>query len=329
MSFARRLVSLLLGVVIAALLCGGAVLWFVRTVTGEGPLAAPTTVVIAPGSGLARVAHQLRDAGVIDAAWMFEVEARYTDQARALKPGEYRFDAGVSLDEALRKIVRHDVVIRFVTVPEGLVTADVLKIVGAAEGLQGALPAVNGEGMLLPETYRYEWGDQRAAVIGRMESARNAALQELWAGRDPAVQIATPEQALVLASIVEKETGVAAERPRVAAVFLNRLKHGMKLQSDPTVIYGLGQDGRHRALSRADLAQATPYNTYVIAGLPPGPICNPGKASIAAVLHPADTQDLYFVADGTGGHSFAASLDEHNRNVARWRAGSKKNVDAD
>jgi UPF0755 protein len=183
--------------------------------------------------------------------------------------------------------------------------------------------------MLLPQTNRYEWGDQRVAMIERMESARNTTLKELWAARDPAVQFDTPEEALVLASIVEKETGLAAERPHVAAVFLNRLKRGMKLQSDPTVIYGLGQDGQHRELSRADLEQPTPYNTYVISGLPPGPICNPGKASLAAVLHPAESQDLYFVANGTGGHAFAATLDEHNRNVARWRAESKKNVDAD
>lgn len=327
MSFVRKLVTLLVVIVAVALVCGGGVLWFVRTVTGPGPLAAPITVVVAPGSGLAAIAHQLAAAGVIAAPWMFEVEARYTKQARALKPGEYRFDAGISLDEALRKIVRHDVVIRFVTVPEGLATPEVLNVIAEAEGLEGDMPSLATEGDLLPETYRYEWGDQRAAMIARMRAARISVLAELWAARDPNVQLASPEEALVLASIVEKETGIAAERPHVAAVFLNRLKHGMKLQSDPTVIFGLGQEGQGRELTRADLDRPTPFNTYVITGLPPSPICNPGKASIAAVLHPIETQDLYFVADGTGGHAFAATLDEHNRNVAHWREQSRKNVD--
>jgi UPF0755 protein len=325
----RGFIATLIGLVVAAVLFGGALLWFTRTVSGPGPLATPTTVIIAPGSGLATISHQLAETGVIAAPWMFEVQARYTKQSRALKPGEYRFDAAISLDEALSKIVRHDVVIRFVTVPEGLTTAEALRIVAAAEGLVGEVPSVDTEGDLLPETYRYEWGDQRAAMIARMRTARTNALTELWAARDPNTQLQSPEQTLVLASIVEKETGLPAERPRVAAVFLNRLKIGMRLQSDPTVIFGLGQQGQGRELTHADLEQATPFNTYVIAGLPPSPICNPGKASIAAVLHPAATQDLYFVADGTGGHAFAATLDEHNRNVAAWRRATRANTNAD
>jgi UPF0755 protein len=316
MRVVRVLIAILLLLAAAA---GAGYLWFTVAVSGPGPLATPATVIIAPGSGVNAIAGQLAEAGVIRAPWLFALEVRRAGQGRTLKPGEYRFEPGVSLQAALQKIVRREVVARFVTIPEGLVTGQIVGIVAAAEGLQGDVPMPLRDGELMPETYRYEWGDTRAAVVNRMKQARDTALTDLWAKRRPDLPLATPEEALVLASIVEKETGVAAERPRVAAVFVNRLRLGMRLQSDPTVIYGLNPDGLDRELTRADLAEPTPFNTYVIDRLPPSPICHPGRASLSAVLNPPDTNELYFVADGTGGHAFAASLEEHNRNVARWR----------
>lgn len=313
---------LLTFVALAGLAAGvalGAYQWFLGEVAKPGPLAAPTTVIIPQGTGLKAIAHQLAAAGVVREAWMVELEARRSEQARALKPGEYRFDPGISIQSALGKIVGRDVVAHFLTIPEGLVTSEILKLIAAADVLQGDVSASVKDGDLLPETYRYEYGDTRSAVVGRMKQARDAALAELWAGRAQGLPIATPEEAVVLASIVEKETGLAAERPKVAAVFVNRLRRSMRLQSDPTVSYGIAPDGLGRTLTRADLERPTPFNTYTIDRLPPSAICHPGRASLNAVLHPAESSDLYFVADGTGGHAFAATLDEHNRNVARWR----------
>ena len=313
---------LLTFVALAGLAAGvalGAYQWFLGEVAKPGPLAAPTTVIIPQGTGLKAIAHQLAAAGVVREAWMVELEARRSEQARALKPGEYRFDPGISIQSALGKIVGRDVVAHFLTIPEGLVTSEILKLIAAADVLQGDVSASVKDGDLLPETYRYEYGDTRSAVVGRMKQARDAALAELWAGRAQGLPIATPEEAVVLASIVEKETGLAAERPKVAAVFVNRLRRSMRLQSDPTVSYGIAPDGLGRTLTRADLEHPTPFNTYTIDRLPPAPICHPGRASLNAVLHPAESNDLYFVADGSGGHAFAATLDEHNRNVARWR----------
>jgi UPF0755 protein len=194
-----------------------------------------------------------------------------------------------------------------------------LRLVAGAEALKGEATDALHDGDILPETYRYEWGDTRNGLVARMRQARDTLLSELWAKRQPNLPLKTPEEAMVLASIVEKETGLATERPKVAAVFINRLRRGMRLQSDPTVSYGLAPGGLSRSLTRADLEQPTPFNTYVIDGLPPAPICNPGRASLTATLNPADTSDLYFVADGSGGHAFAATLDDHNRNVAHWR----------
>jgi len=300
---------------------GGAYVWFARTVLVPGPLQTAQTLVIEPGSGLGAIARQLEATGVVADARLLQLQARRSGQARALKPGEYQFDPGISIVGALDKIVRRDVVARHVTVPEGLVTADIRRILAEAPGLVGEATAKIEDGDLLPETYRYEWGDTRAAVIGRMRAARDAALAELWETRDPDLPISSPQEAVILASIVEKETGVGDERSRVAAVFINRLRRGMKLQSDPTVIYGIApQVGQlERPITRADLDTQNPYNTYVVSGLPPSPICHPGRAALAAVLKPIQSNELYFVADGTGGHAFAATLEEHNKNVARWR----------
>jgi UPF0755 protein len=307
--------------VIAAGVAAGAYVWFDREVNAAGPLQATATIIIPSGSGVPAIARVLSATGVIRYPLVMELEARRSGKARALKPGEYRFDAGISVAGALDKIVRHDVVPRFVTIPEGLTIGEAMTLLANAAGLTGEIKEIPAEGAILPETYRYEWGDSRETVLARMGAARAAVLKELWDARAPNLPLDSPEQAVVLASVVEKETGVAVERPHVAAVFVNRLRKGIRLQSDPTVIYGLAPatGALDRAITRADLEQATAYNTYVIDGLPPGPICNPGRAAIAAVLAPATSDDLYFVADGSGGHVFAATLDQHNRNVANWR----------
>ena len=318
---ARLGVAFLFFLIVVGAAAGGAYLWFARAVLVPGPSQAEQTLVIAPGSGLGAIARQLETAGIVADARLFELQARRAGHARALKSGEYKFEPGISLVAALDKIVRRDVVARFFTVPEGLVTSDILAIVAETPGLVGEAPGPLEDGELLPETYRYEWGDTRAAVIGRMRAAQEAALAELWATRDADLPISSPQEAVILASIVEKETGVASERPRVASVFINRLRRGMKLQSDPTVIYGLSpKTGQlDRSITRADLQAPTAYNTYVVTGLPPSPICHPGRAALAAVLKPIPSNEIYFVADGTGGHAFAPTLTEHNKNVARWR----------
>ncbi len=323
---ARLLTTFALILVLAAAGAGGVYLWFLNVVAAPGPLQAPVTMIIAPGTGVAAIGRQLAAAGVVEKPWLPALAARRSGQDRTLKPGEYRFDPGISVTAILDKLARHDVVARFVTIPEGLVTADILSILDAAEGLTGAVASQIAQGDLLPETYRYEWGDRREDVIAHMRTARDAAAKELWDARAADLPLTTPEEAMVLASIVEKETGKTGERARVAGVFINRLRRGMKLQSDPTVIYGLARIGeRDGALTIANLELPTPYNTYVIPGLPPAPICHPGRAALAAALNPAVSQDLYFVADGSGGHAFAATLEAHNQNVARWRQIQRQN----
>ncbi len=309
-------VVVLLGV---AALAGGW-LWLQTRVQNAGPLNEETIVVIESGSGLGSVARDLRRAGIIRSDLIFRLHARLTGYAAQLKAGEYRFAPGVSPGDVLAKIVAHDVVMRFVTIPEGLTSSQIVEVIKEAEGLTGDLPRYIEDGTLLPETYGYERGESRSALVRRMRQARDDVLSNLWAGRAGDLPLDSPQDALILASIVEKETSVARERPRVAAVFVNRLRRGMRLQSDPTVAYGVDPTGPlGRPLRRSDLNGETPYNTYKISGLPPGPICHPGRDAIAAVLNPEQTKDLYFVADGSGGHAFAKTLAAHNRNVAQWR----------
>ncbi len=285
-----------------------------------GPLTQPVTVVVAPGSDLGTIAGQLADAGVIPDPFVFEIGVRIADRARDLKAGEYRFDVAVTPRGALDTLTRGDVVARRVTLPEGATTQRALALLRQAEGLKGAITVQPGEGDLLPETYHFTLGETRDDILRRMTTAMEETLAELWPGRAEGLPLETPEQAVILASIVERETGLPAERAHVAGVFINRLNRGMRLQSDPTVIYGIDKSGvLGRGLRRSELKAATPYNTYVIDGLPTGPICNPGRDAIAAVLNPMQTKDIFFVADGSGGHAFAETLDEHNRNVAAWR----------
>jgi UPF0755 protein len=286
-----------------------------------GPAQEQVVVVLPRGAGLARITGMLEQAGVIDHPWLFRIAVRVLDRDRDLKAGEYAFPAAVSPRSVINMLANGETVARRLTVAEGLTVAEVFQLLADAEGLVGDLPPPPPEGSLLPETYFYAYGDQRAELVRRMQRAMQMILDELWPGRASDLPFGAREEALTLASIVDKETAAADELDMVAAVFVNRLRRGMRLQADPTVIYGLtaGAGPLGRELTRRDWEHASDYNTYQIVGLPPGPIANPGRAAIEAVLNPAEVDYLYFVADGTGGHAFARTLDEHNRNVATWR----------
>lgn len=313
----------LLANVLGAAVVGGLLAGYAVTrVTAAGPLAKETAVVIPRGAGVDVIARRLAEAGVVADRSIFGIAARGVQAVVGpLRHGEYLFPARASMADVLNLMREGRTLVRRLTIAEGLTTREILAAVAAAEGLAGTVTLRPGEGELLPETYHYSWGDGRDPVITRMRASMRDLLAELWPKRQKGLPLETPDQAVTLASIVEKETGVAAERPRVAAVFINRLRRGMKLQSDPTVIYGLteGKAALGRELTRLDLTSKSPYNTYNVNSLPPGPIANPGRASIEAVLNPPQTDELYFVADGTGGHVFARTLEEHNRNVAKWR----------
>ncbi len=316
----RWLLRLLSFTLSLAVVAGLVLAWGWSAFTRPGPASTAIQVVIPKGAGVDVIARRLLEAGVIADSRILAVGAKLSGQARHLKAGEYAFPAAVSTREVLDIMERGETVVRRLTVAEGLTSAQVLAILMAADGLTGEISEDPGEGTLLPETYHYHWGDTRDEMIARMRQSMEDAVAALWDDRAEGLPLAEPGEALILASIVEKETGVAEERPLVASVFVNRLRRGMRLQSDPTVAYGIaGPEGLDRPLTRADLRSRTPFNTYVIDGLPPRPIANPGAASIAAVLRPADADYLYFVADGTGGHAFARTLAEHNRNVRAWR----------
>jgi len=306
---------------IVLLAAGGAVLYGIEHFERAGPLPVDRVVYIPPGSGLADIVAELEGAGVIEEPLIFRLGTRALGASRRLQAGEYLFPAGVSMREAVALLVSGRTIVHRLTLPEGTTSAEAVALVADAEPLVGGIEAIPSEGSLLPETYYFARGDTRSDLITRMAAAQKVLLAELWPARSGNLPISTQEEAVILASIVEKETAVAEERPLIASVFVNRLRKGMRLQSDPTVVYGL-TDGKRplgRALTRADLQVPTPYNTYLIDGLPPGPIANPGRASLAAVIDPAKSDYLYFVADGSGGHAFAKTLAEHNRNVAKWR----------
>ena len=318
MRFIGDLISLILAVVAVAI---AGLLWVIDRAERPGPLGQETVVQIAAGSGIGAIAESLVEAGAVEDSRLFSLSARLLAPNRTLKAGEYTLAAGASVRALIEQLAEGRTLIRKLTVAEGLTSAEVVALLAATPALAGEMAPLPAEGSLLPETYHYGLGGQRAALIARMAAAMDETLAELWRGRAVGLPFDTPQAALVLASIVEKETGVAAERRHVAGVFVNRLRRGMRLQSDPTVIYGLtgGAGPLGRPLTRADLEADHPYNTYRIDGLPPHPIANPGRAAIAAALDPLPTGDLYFVADGSGGHVFARTLDEHNRNVANWR----------
>ena len=289
---------------------------------GPGPTAragASTLVFLPRGSGVSEVSQVLKSSGVIRSERLFQVLARATGAGRSLKAGEYVIPSRTPVLSILSDLQAGRTLRRSVTLAEGRTSAMIVRQLQNTEWLSGDLE-VPEEGVLLPETYRTDRGDSRQSLVDRMRSDQQALLDRLWAARQPGLPFSSPREAVILASIVEKETGQANERRRVAGVFINRLRVGMRLQSDPTVIYAISRgEPLGRGLRASELLTRSPWNTYAYSGLPPTPIANPGKASLEAVLDPVQTQDLYFVADGSGGHVFARDLAGHNANVARWR----------
>ncbi len=288
-----------------------------------GPLDNPKIVNILANSGTRGIAQQLVDEGAVDHKYLFLAGALIMKPNGPLMAGEYQISPRASVSDIVALLQSGKTYQRALTLAEGLTSKEIVDLVNAADALDGdMITTLPAEGSLLPETYHYSRGDTRQSLINRMQKNMTDTLAKLWAGRNPDIPVSTPQEAVTLASVVEKETGVQSERPRVAGVFSNRLRLGMPLQSDPTVIYAvtMGKFKLDRPIYRKDLEIQSPYNSYKNTGLPPGPIANPGKASLEAVLHPETHKELYFVADGTGGHAFAATLEDHLRNVDKWRA---------
>ena len=291
-----------------------------RVVTSAGPLQNDKTVVIERGMGAEEIAELLEREGVINSPTTFQVLA-LSKMYGALKAGEFLFKREASLSDVIDTIANGRAIEHNITIPEGLTSEQIVNRIKESELLVGSVGDIPPEGSLLPDTYKIARGSSRDALIARMQRDQKRVLNEIWAKRSKDIPVKTANDLVILASVIEKETGRADERSRVAGVFVNRLNKSMKLQSDPTIVYGLvgGKGTLGRGITRADINSQTPYNTYVINGLPPTPIANPGRASREAAANPSRTRDLFFVADGTGGHAFAETLEQHNRNVARWR----------
>ena len=306
---------------LVALVAGGVFLYGKWRYEAKGPLPEKAVVWLQPGLGLMAITNRLQTANAISEPLIFRTAVRFTGAAGSLKAGEYEIPAHASMRDIIRILREGKSIVHKITIPEGLTSQQAMAIVKADPVLTGDMPLLPPEGALLPETYNFIRGTTRADLVKRMQKSQTALMNALWPKRAAGLPFSTPNEALILASIVEKETGLASERPKVAAVFVNRLRVPMRLQSDPTIVYGItrGAGPLGRAIRRSEIARVTPYNTYQIDGLPPTPICNPGRASIEAVLNPPATNDLYFVADGTGGHAFSPSLAGHTRNVGNWR----------
>jgi UPF0755 protein len=322
--------------IVAMVLAGGVFFYGKKTIEAQGPLAEDKVVNIPPRAGMTDIGDILQRNGVITAdRWTFIGSVLALNARSGLKSGEYLFQKHASLRGVINTIVEGKVVQHSVTIPEGLTSEQIVARLQDNDIFTGSLKEQPREGTLLPDTYNFPRGTSRDQVINRMQQAQRKVLAEVWARRNPDIPVRSPEQLVTLASIVEKETGRADERSRVAAVFTNRLRQRIKLQSDPTIIYGLvgGKGTLGRPIRRSEIQQPSPYNTYVIDGLPPGPIANPGRASLEATANPARTRDLFFVADGTGGHSFTETYDQHQKGVAKLRAMERQQqndtVDAD
>ena len=315
-----------LGVLVLMAVAVGAYVYFKNCYESNGPLAQPVLVVVPKGANSRHVGQSLYEAGVISQPMLFRLAARFTGLDKHLKAGEYLFEPKVSMAQVLDKINGGDIYYRKLTLPEGLTSAQMVEILNHNDILSGEVLDVPAEGSLLPETYSYKLGDTKQDVLNDAQNQLKQVLDYEWKHRNPDVPVNSPEELLILASIIEKETGVPQEREIVSSVFANRLKIGMRLQTDPTVIYALtqGKSDLGRSLTRKDLKIDSPYNTYQNLGLPPTPICNPGKDSIHAAAHPADTDFIFFVADGNGGHNFARTLKEHNQNIKSWLEKKRK-----
>jgi len=292
-----------------------------REANQKGPLQDDKVVLIPRNTGTGEIAALLKREGVIEQPLLFEIYALVNRQRGQLKAGEFLFKAGTSIDEAIDTLAFGKAILHAVSVPEGLTSEQIVGRLRENDVLTGDLTDVPREGALLPDTYKFERGTTRQQLVNTMIAAQKQALSQIWQRRSPDLPFKSPDELVILASIVEKETGRADERTRVAGVFLNRLGKRMKLQSDPTIVYGIvgGKGTLGRPIQKSEIEKPTPYNTYAVEGLPPGPIANPGRAALEAVANPSRTKDLYFVADGSGGHAFAETYDQHVRNVARWR----------
>lgn len=304
------------------ILAGGVTLYFgKRKLEAPGPLERERSVLIESRKGLREIAGVLQREGVIDQTLPFIAGAVALRVTHELKAGEYLFEPHASMSDVLNTMIEGRSVQYSITIPEGLTSSQIVQRLKDSKVLKGEITSVPPEGSLLPETYKVTRGTTREQILQRMAASHKRLVDEIWARRSPDVPLKTPQELVTLASIVEKETGKTDERARVAGVFINRLKRRMRLQSDPTIVYGLmrGKGPLGRPLLRSEMDEPNPYNTYQIDGLPPGPIANPGRASLEATAHPAKSRELYFVADGNGGHVFSETLDQHTKNVVHWR----------
>lgn len=338
MALVRALLSIVffLGVLaVAAGIAGW--FWFQNELVKPGPSASAETFVVAPGEGLGTIARNLETAGLIDDARLLRLAFRVDGESASAKAGEYEIPADASLADIKTLLVSGSAVLHRITIPEGLTVAQTLRLIEANDVLTGDLPGTEPpEGSLLPDTYLFGRGMTRQELINVMARAQDDVIEALWSGRQADLPFDTKEEAIILASVVEKETGQPEERDQVAGVFVGRLRRGMRLESDPTIIYGVSRgeplfnrQGQRRTLYRSEIDRVTDWNTYQIDGLPKTPICNPGRDAIAAVLQPADTEYVFFVADGSGGHAFAKTLAEHNRNVAAYRRIERERIAAE
>jgi UPF0755 protein len=332
------LINMVISLAVLAVIGAGGALYFGKQIfEAPGPLKEDRTVIVASGVGLSGITERLQaqnvlEKGLIDEL-VFNVGVRFYKNATKLKAGEYAFKAGTSMEQVMTDLVQGNAVTHSVTIPEGWSTAQILDRVRSHKVLVGEITDIPEEGDLLPETYTFTRGTTRQEIVNKMKAAQTALLADIWSRRSEGLPVKTPEELVILASIVEKETAKADERPRVAGVFVNRLERNMRLQSDPTILYGLyGGEAwlkDRSAIKQSELKKETPYNTYQINGLPPGPIGNPGRAAMEAVANPSRTKDLYFVADGTGGHIFSETYEQHQANVRKWRQVERERRDAE
>jgi len=311
-------------IVIGMLVVGGVLVYGASQFYGDGPLPESTVFRVEQGSSLGSIAERLENQGLISNRFIFQIGGRALEKQASIKAGDFNIRAGASMADILTEITEGRPIRYAVTIPEGYTSWEVVQRLNDDSNLTGSISTLPPEGSILPGSYDYTPGDSRESVLEKMQTAMREAVAEIWERRQPDLPLSSPEELVILASIVEKETGLASERPQVAAVFVNRLKVPMRLQSDPTIIYGItkGQSTLGRGLRRSEIEEATPYNTYQVDGLPPTPIANPGRESLEAVANPDDHAYLYFVAAGpvpSDGHVFAETYEEHQRNVARWR----------
>ena len=316
---------------IVMLFVGGMSFTIYNQYENPGPLDAPRVVIIPKGEGRIAIAERLEKDGIISNRWTFvggHLMQNFFGQRKngELKAGEYEIREHASIRDVIDTLSDGKSILYKATLPEGLTSEQIVERLKAEPSLSGEVTRVPPEGSLLPDTYYFSKGTPRQEILERMQVEMEKALGALWEGRDPSLPIKSADELVTFASIVEKETGRADERDRVASVFYNRLKKGMRLQSDPTIVYGIvgGQGALGRGITKFDIETKSPYNTYQVNGLPPGPICNPGKSALQAALHPAQSSDLYFVADGTGGHAFSETLKDHNSAVQKWREVEKQ-----